>query len=73
MKPILILVALLSVLGHRATAAAKPLNILILYADNWRYNTLGCAGNPVVQTPQLDQFARDGMRRRFAELKAAAR
>ena len=43
-------------------AAEKPLNILVLYADDWRFNTLGCAGNPVVKTPQLDQLAREGFR-----------
>ena len=43
-------------------AAAKPLNILLLYADDWRHDTLGCAGNPVVQTPQLDRLAREGVR-----------
>jgi arylsulfatase len=40
----------------------KPLNILLLYADDWRYDTLGAAGNKVVQTPVLDQLAREGMR-----------
>lgn len=38
------------------------MNVLVLYADDWRYNTLGCAGNPVVQTPHLDQLATEGMR-----------
>ena len=42
--------------------AAAPLNILVLYADDWRHDTLGCAGNPVVQTPQLDRLAREGFR-----------
>jgi arylsulfatase A-like enzyme len=46
----------------RLCAADKPLNILVLYADDWRYNTLGCAGNPVVKTPQLDKLAGEGMR-----------
>jgi arylsulfatase len=41
-------------------AADQPLNVVVLYADDWRYNTLGCAGNPVVKTPQLDQLAREG-------------
>ncbi len=45
-----------------ALAADKPLNILILYADDWRYDTLGVAGDAVVQTPHLDQLARDGVR-----------
>jgi arylsulfatase len=40
----------------------KPLNILLLYADDWRHDTLGCAGNPIVQTPQLDRLARNGIR-----------
>eukprot|EP00978_Attheya_sp_CCMP212_P036751 scaffold168955_cov48-Attheya_sp.AAC.1 len=31
----------------------KRPNILFLYADDWRHDTLGCAGNPVVQTPYL--------------------
>jgi arylsulfatase A-like enzyme len=40
----------------------NPLNILILYADDWRHDTLGCAGHPVVQTPHLDALAKDGIR-----------
>jgi arylsulfatase len=39
-----------------------PLNIVLLYADDWRHDTLGCAGNPIVQTPRLDALARDGVR-----------
>lgn len=45
-----------------AFAADKPLNILILYADDWRFDTLGCAGNPVVKTPNLDKLAGEGVR-----------
>jgi arylsulfatase len=37
-------------------------NILVLYADDWRHDTLGVAGNPVVKTPHLDHLARDGFR-----------
>jgi hypothetical protein len=44
------------------SAATKPLNILVFHADDWRYNTLGCAGNPVVKTPRLDQLAAEGTR-----------
>lgn len=43
-------------------AAAKQLNVLILFADDWRHDTLGCAGNPVVKTPHLDALAKDGVR-----------
>ncbi len=45
--------------GH---AADKPLNIVVLYGDDWRFDTLGIAGNAVVQTPHLDQLAREGFR-----------
>ncbi len=46
-----------------ATATTEPpLNILLLYADDWRHDTLGAAGNPVVKTPHLDQLAREGVR-----------
>ena len=43
-------------------ATEKPLNILILYADDWRHDTLGCAGNPIVKTPNLDSLAKNGIR-----------
>lgn len=44
------------------SAAQKPLNVLVLYADDWRHDTLGVAGNPIVQTPRLDRLAGQGMR-----------
>ena len=37
----------------------KPLNILLLYADDWRHDSLGVAGNSLVKTPFLDRLARD--------------
>ena len=45
-----------------ASAAETPMNVLVLYADDWRHDTLGVAGNPVVKTPQLDALAEQGMR-----------
>ncbi|MCG8511415.1 MAG: sulfatase-like hydrolase/transferase, partial [Rhodospirillales bacterium] len=44
------------------TPNQAPLNVLVLYADDWRHDTLGAAGNPVVQTPQLDKLASQGVR-----------
>jgi arylsulfatase A-like enzyme len=38
------------------------LNILMLYPDDWRHDTLGCAGSQLVQTPFLDLLADNGMR-----------
>ena len=39
----------------------KP-NILFLFADQHRHNILGCAGHPLVQTPNLDALASEGVR-----------
>ena len=57
-----LLACLCSVSVRAAAAEPKPLNIVILYADDWRHDTLGCAGNPVVKTPHLDRLARGGVR-----------
>ncbi|MCI0740232.1 MAG: sulfatase [Gemmataceae bacterium] len=43
-------------------SAPEKLNILFLLADDWRWDTLGCAGNPVVKTPHLDALAARGVR-----------
>lgn len=58
----------LLLLSFEAVAAARPAqdlskpNILILYADDWRHDVLGAAGHPVVQTPNLDKLASEGVR-----------
>lgn len=49
----------------QAAASAKPTsqpNILLLYADDQRNHTLGCAGHPIVQTPNIDRLAEQGVR-----------
>ncbi len=38
----------------------KP-NILILFADQFRADALGCMGNAVCQTPHLDALAASGV------------
>ena len=48
-------------LGSASGESAKP-NIVVLYADDWRFDTLGCAGNPIVKTPNLDALANKGVR-----------
>lgn len=40
---------------------SKP-NILLITADNLGYGDLGCYGNSVMKTPQLDQLAQQGVR-----------
>ena len=37
-------------------------NVLLLMADQLRFDALGVAGHPVVQTPHLDRLAADGVR-----------
>jgi len=39
----------------------EKLNIVVLYADDWRYDTLAAAGNRVIKTPYLDRMAKEGM------------
>jgi len=45
---------------ERRGADMKP-NILIIFADQMRSDTMGCAGHPVVKTPNLDRLAGDGV------------
>jgi arylsulfatase len=58
-------ILVLLLLGSGVTAApaqsSRP-NIVVLLADDTRWDALGAAGNPVVQTPRLDQLAREGVR-----------
>ncbi len=37
-------------------------HILYLMTDQHRGDVLGCAGNPIIQTPHLDSIAQDGVR-----------
>ena len=39
---------------------AKPPNIIFLFADDQRADTIGAHGNPHIQTPNLDQLAAEG-------------
>ena len=43
-----------------ANAADKP-NIVFLFADDQNTLSVGCYGNPEVQTPNMDQLAKDGI------------
>lgn len=38
------------------------MNVLILYGDDWRHDSLGCAGNPIVKTPNLDKLSQESVR-----------
>lgn len=59
-------VSLLVMLGFLSStvfsAEVKPMNVVLLYADDWRFDTLSCAGDAVVKTPNLDRLAQEGVR-----------
>jgi arylsulfatase len=41
----------------------RPLNVLILYGDDWRYDSIGVANRNIpIRTPTLDQLSREGIR-----------
>lgn len=40
-------------------AAVRP-NIVLIFTDDQRYDAVGFAGNPVIQTPNLDKLAKAG-------------
>jgi arylsulfatase A-like enzyme len=40
----------------------KPLNILLLYGDDWRHDSIGSASGGLVKTPFFDNLAMQGMR-----------
>lgn len=41
---------------------AAPANLLILISDEHRKDAMGCAGHPIVKTPNLDALAKRGVR-----------
>jgi arylsulfatase A-like enzyme len=57
--PLLLASVLLSVLSLRASE--RP-NIVFFFTDDQTTSTLGCYGNPIVQTPNIDGLARRGAR-----------
>lgn len=48
-------------LGDDARPAERP-SILFFFADDQRHDTLGCAGHPIVRTPNIDRLAAEGVR-----------
>ena len=48
-------------MGYTTEDGRKRMNVLILYPDDWRHNSIG-KENPIIQTPFLDSLADDGIR-----------
>ena len=57
----LFFVSSLLVVAGAAAALPRP-NVIFILADDLGYNELGCYGQKKIQTPNLDQLAKDGMR-----------
>ena len=65
LHPILMLrlvFALLAVTTLPAALFAAPPNVILFLADDLGYGDLGCFGHPTIQTPNLDAFAKEGVR-----------
>ena len=44
------------------TAAARPPNIVVIFADDQGYGDLGVYGHPTIRTPNIDRLAAEGQR-----------
>lgn len=65
MKPLITALSLLTALSAGAAPAqpqAEKPNIILIMADDLGWGDVGFNGNTVIQTPQLDKMAADGMR-----------
>lgn len=62
--PLLVLCAglLTPFTGAFAAPAPKPVNLLFIITDQQRWDAMGCAGNPVLKTPNMDKLAQEGAR-----------
>ena len=52
-----LLLGLFLTFGVSQSNAAKKPNIIVVMPDDMGYGDLGVTGNPVIRTPQIDQFA----------------
>jgi arylsulfatase A-like enzyme len=58
--PTLTLLAALLLAPQAAEAAKQKPNIVFILADDQRFDELGCAGHPLIKTPNIDRLAREG-------------
>jgi len=55
-RPLLYLAMAASLAGAQTN---RP-NVVVLVADDMRWDAMSCAGNPVIKTPHIDRLAADG-------------
>jgi N-acetylglucosamine-6-sulfatase len=51
-----------SALPQLQKSGSKPRNVVLIVADDHRFDALGCAGHPFLKTPHLDTLASHGLR-----------
>jgi arylsulfatase A len=69
-RTLLSLLAAATLVATIAGAAAARPNFVVFLADDLGWGDLGCYGHPVIQTPNLDAFAKQGVR--FTQCYAAS-
>ena len=47
---------------HERIKESSPPNIIFIVTDDQRWDMLGCAGNNIIQTPNIDNLANQGVR-----------
>ncbi len=50
------------VLPAASDAAAVRPNVLVILTDDQRWDAMGCAGHPILRTPNIDRLAAEGVR-----------
>ena len=60
MKPPILHLILLTVTFQNVSAADRP-NVLLVMSDDQGYGDFSLHGNTVLETPNLDEFAREGI------------
>ncbi|MBS0208754.1 MAG: arylsulfatase [Planctomycetes bacterium] len=53
---------LFAFIGLNARAAERPPNVVLIITDDQGYGDLGCTGNPVLKTPEIDRLYADSVR-----------
>ncbi len=56
------LAAIFASFSASTLAVAAPPNIVVFLADDLGWGDLGCYGHPIIQSPNLDAFAKQGVR-----------
>ncbi len=57
--------------SHSANAESSRPNVVLIFADDQRADTIAALGNPVIKTPHLDRLVRRGLSFRRAYMQGA--